>query len=124
MTDEDGFICGKKPVNFPYIMEAVMMEEPKDWIKHYHGSELQKRIDRKFSLSDRCRYYFSTDKIQNAIKELYDNVDSVKIPLGLLHQYMPVQYDKVVSGVLSMKCEDLVIDHIREVFKQYEYAVE
>ncbi|MCI8348235.1 MAG: class II D-tagatose-bisphosphate aldolase, non-catalytic subunit [Firmicutes bacterium] len=124
MTDEDGFICGKKPVNFPYIMEAVMMEEPKDWIKHYHGSELQKRIDRKFSLSDRCRYYFSTDKIQNAIKELYDNVDSVKIPLGLLHQYMPVQYDKVVSGALSMKCEDLVIDHIREVFKQYEYAVE
>ena len=123
MLDEKGMIGGRKPVNFPDIMEKIMLAQPKDWIKHYHGSETEKRIDRKFSLSDRCRYYFSTEEIQEAIARLYENIDAVSIPLGLLHQYLPVQYEKVLNGSLDAKAESLVTDHIREVFLQYEYAV-
>ena len=104
-------------------MEKVMMDNPKDWIKHYHGDETSKKIDRKFSLSDRCRYYFSTDEVQDAIKRLYENIDSVSIPLGLLHQYMPHQYHKVLEGTLMPSGENLAADHVREVFYHYEYAV-
>lgn len=123
MLDEKGMIGERKPVYFPDIMEKIMLAQPKDWIKHYHGNETEKRIDRKFSLSDRCRYYFSTEEIQEAIARLYENIDAVSIPLGLLHQYLPVQYEKVLNGSLDAKAESLVTDHIREVFLQYEYAV-
>lgn len=123
MLDENGMIGGHKPVNFPDIMEEVMLENPKDWIKHYHGNDSEKRIDRKFSLSDRCRYYLSIDKIQEAITALYENINSVKVPLGLLHQYLPVQYEKVLNNSLDSSAESLVTDHIREVFLRYEYAV-
>ena len=123
MLDENGKINGRDPVDFPAVMEKVMMENPKDWIKHYHGNETEKRIERKFSLSDRCRYYFSNETIQDAIERLYDNLDSVKIPLGLLHQYLPHQYYKVLEGQLEPKCENMVTDHIREVFGHYEYAI-
>ena len=123
MLDENGLINGREPVNFPKVMEEVMLKNPKDWIKHYHGSETSKRIDRKFSLSDRCRYYFSTNEIQNAIERLYENIDSVDIPLGLLHQYLPHQYHKVLEGKLEPTGENLVTDHVREVFYHYEYAV-
>lgn len=122
MLDEKGLIGGRTPVDFPSVMEKVMTENPKDWVKHYHGSETEMKIDRKFSLSDRCRYYFSTAEIQEAIKTLYENIDSVKVPLGLLAQYLPAQFEKVLSGALDRSCEALVTDHIREVFKLYEYA--
>ena len=123
LIGEDGLINGRKPVDFPAVMEKVMVDNPKDWVKHYHGDETSKKIDRKFSLSDRCRYYFSTDEVQDAIKRLYENIDGVSIPLGLLHQYMPHQYHKVLEGTLVPSGENLATDHVREVFYHYEYAV-
>lgn len=123
LTDERGMICGRRPVNFPDVMEKVMMTDPRNWKNHYHGSSLQQLIDRKYSLSDRCRYYFSTDEIQDAIKRLYENIDAAGIPLGLLHQYLPAQYEKVLCRSIPAKAEELVNDHIREVLLRYESAV-
>ena len=123
LTDENGLIGGRKPVDFPGVLEKVMMDNPKDWVKHYHGSELRKLVDRKYSLSDRCRYYFSTEEIQSAIRNLYENIDNVSIPLGLIHQYMPKQFYKVMEGELEPTGESLATDHVREVFEHYEYAV-
>ena len=42
--------------------------------------------------SDRSRYYTSLPGIANAVRKLFSNLDSVDIPLGMLHQYMPLQY--------------------------------
>lgn len=124
LADEDGKIGGKSLVSFPEVLENVMLENPKDWIKHYHGTDVQKKLERKYSLSDRCRYYFSTEEIQNAIANLYANINSVKIPLGLLHQYMPKQFEKVACGKLALDAESLVTDFVCEVMEIYEYATD
>ena len=124
LADEDGKIGGKSLVGFPEVLENVMLENPKDWIKHYHGTDAQKKLERKYSLSDRCRYYFSTEEIQNAIANLYANINSVKIPLGLLHQYMPKQFEKVACGKLALDAESLVTDFVCEVMEIYEYATD
>ena len=123
LLDKDGLIAGRKPAKFPEILEELMLNNPADWEKHYHGSEYKKKIERKYSLSDRCRYYMSDKRIEEAIKILYENIDSADIQLGLLHQFMPVQCDRVIEGSLAFKADDLVVDYIKDVIKVYEYAV-
>ncbi|MBQ3458591.1 MAG: class II D-tagatose-bisphosphate aldolase, non-catalytic subunit, partial [Synergistaceae bacterium] len=85
----------------------------------------EKRIARKYSYSDRCRYYFSLPEIKSAISKLFANIDSIadKIPAGMLRQYMPRQYRRVRDGRLEMKAASLVKDCVVELCEDYNYAV-
>ena len=111
--------------NFIETLEAVMLANPKNWQKHYHGSDEDKRIARKYSYSDRCRYYFRLPEIKATIAKLFANIDSVQggIPAGMLSQYMPRQYRRVRDGKLSMKAAALAKDCVVELCEDYNYAV-
>ena len=109
--------------DFIETLENVMMSNPKNWLKHYHGSEQEKFIARKYSYSDRCRYYFSLPEIKSSISKLFANIDSVQIPAGMLRQYMPRQYKRVRDGKLDMKASALVKDCVASVCEDYNYAV-
>lgn len=109
--------------NFADTLEKVMLEHPANWQKHYHGLAGEKRLARKYSYSDRCRYYFSLPEIKASIAKLLSNIDSVEIPAGLLRQFMPAQYRKVRDGKLSMKAASLAKDCVAEVADDYNYAV-
>ncbi|MBQ3396848.1 MAG: class II D-tagatose-bisphosphate aldolase, non-catalytic subunit [Synergistaceae bacterium] len=120
---ERELIPESKRANFIETLERIMLENPSNWKKHYHGSDEDKRIARKYSYSDRCRYYFSLPEIKSAITKLFANINSIEIPAGMLRQYMPVQYRKVRDGKLSMKAEALVKDCVAELADDYNYAV-
>ena len=109
--------------NFIELLEKLMLENPKNWLKHYHGSDEDKRLARKYSYSDRCRYYFSLPEIKSAIEKLFANIDSVEIPAGMLRQYMPRQYQRVRDGLLSVKAAALVKDFVVVCAEDYNYAV-
>ena len=109
--------------DFIETLERVMLANPGNWQKHYHGSDEDKRIARKYSYSDRCRYYFSLPEIKQAITKLFANIDSVEIPAGLLSQFMPRQYQRVRDGRLSLKASALVKDCVVECAEGYNYAV-
>lgn len=112
----------EKQVKFEDVLEKVMMENPGNWQKHYHGNDKELYIKRKYSFSDRCRYYFALPEIQEAIAKLIENIDSVDIPLGLLHQYMPLQYVKVRDGKLAKEGRELLLDSVNEITETYNYA--
>ena len=122
---EREFIDEDKRANFIETLERVMLENPANWIKHYHGSDHDKFIARKYSYSDRCRYYFSLPEIKAAITKLFANIDSVidKIPAGMLKQFMPRQYFRVRDGIIQMKAAVLVKDCVNEIADDYNYAV-
>ena len=109
--------------NFEEVLDEVMLENPKNWIKYYHGTDDEIRIDRKYSLSDRCRYYFVDSRVNKAMEKLFFNIDGANIPMGMLHQYMPRQYARVRDGKLQMKAKELVKDCIVELVEDYNYAV-
>ena len=109
--------------DFIGTLERVMMENPGNWKKHYHGSEQEKYIARKYSYSDRCRYYFSLPEVKQAISKLFANIDSVEVPAGMLSQYMPRQYVKVRDGRLSTKAAALAKDCVVMLAEDYNYAV-
>lgn len=108
--------------DFPAVIEKVMLENPKNWEVYYNGTDEEKALKRKYSLSDRWRYYFTVPEVQATIQKLFDNLDSVHIPLGLLHQFMPQQYIKVRDGILTMKAIELVKDQVVERIEDYNYA--
>ena len=69
--------------NFREVLEQVMLEDDSNWKKHYKGEELEKRLLRKYSFSDRCRYYFSIPVVEQAIIKLFNNLDNTGIPMHL-----------------------------------------
>lgn len=120
---EKYLIPEEKRANFAEKLESVMLEDTSKWVKHYVGNDNEKLISRKFSFSDRCRYYFNNPIIEEAIDKLFKNIDSTKIPLGLLHQYLPFQYVKVRDNKLTAKAKDLVEDNIITIVDDYNFAV-
>lgn len=108
--------------HFIEVMEETMMKDPANWKKHYHGSEDELAIKRKYSFSDRCRYYFAQPEMQAAIDKLFDNMSKVHIPLGMLRQYMPQQYIKVRDGVLPADPKELAKDCVVHLIEDYNYA--
>ena len=64
--------------NFIDVLEEIMLKSPKDWEKYYTGSELEQKLARKYSFSDRSRYYLANDKIDECIEGLFENIDSDK----------------------------------------------
>lgn len=112
-----------KRSDFIKVLENVMLKNDKDWKKYYKGNELQKHLLRKYSFSDRSRYYFALPEVQEAIEKLFDNLDEVGIPLHILHQYMPLQYVHVRDNKIKPKAKELVKDAVRFIVENYNYAV-
>ena len=104
------------------VLEKVMLENPSNWIKHYHGDENKLRLSRKYSFSDRCRYYLPAKEVNDAINKLFDNLRSVEIPLVLISQYMPIQYTKIRNGLLKNDPVSLVKDRVVNCIDEYLYA--
>lgn len=119
---EKALIPEEKRANFEDVLEAVMLENPKNWQKHYHGTEEELAFARKYSYSDRCRYYIGEEKVQNAIDKLLGNFSETEIPMNILHQYMPKQYDKIVGGQLKLSPVELIKDGVVQYMEDYEYA--
>lgn len=109
--------------HFREILEAEMLSDPKDWAKYYFGTEHQKAVARKYSFSDRSRYYMSRPSVDAARKKLFRNIDSVEVPVSMLKQYLPLQYIKVRDGVLPMKARALAKDSVVTLVEDYNYAV-
>lgn len=119
---EKQLIPENEQANFIDVMEETMMKNPGNWMKHYHGSDSQLATKRKYSFSDRCRYYFAQPEMQNAIQKLFNNLSKVEIPLSMLRQYMPQQYIKVRDGLLSMDPKELAEDCVVHIVEDYNYA--
>jgi len=109
---------------FDDILEQVMLADPGKWKAHYHGSPEALKLKRRYSFSDRSRYYMGHPEVQAAVAKLIDNLRRVDIPLSMLHQYMPEQYDAVRDGLLAKDPEALLQDYVERVMADYEYACE
>ena len=56
------------------------------------------------------------------IENLFTNLTKYPIPMNMLHQYMPIQYEKVRSGKLSLSPKALALDGVAQFMADYEYA--
>lgn len=111
------------PSDYINVMEAVMMENDGNWRKYYHGDAAKQAFKRKYSYSDRCRYYLPDERLKAAESTLLANLNAMQIPFSLLSQYMPIQYTKVREGKLTNTAEALLGDRIENCIDEYLFAV-
>ena len=103
-------------------VEQVMLENPKNWQKYYHGTPKEQALKRAYSYSDRSRYYMPDPRIEAAMQKLFANLEGADIPMGLLRQYMPMQYLAVRARRLRVEPRALVEYAVRIVCDDYNYA--
>ena len=103
-------------------MDMVMLQDPKHWKKYYSGTENQQLFKRKYSFSDRSRYYWPDESIDTAKNRLIDNLRKNKIPLSLLSQFMPYQFYEILDGRLANEPMELVLNYIRIITGIYSRA--
>ena len=111
-----------KRSNFIELLDEVMINNPKDWEKYYHGNDLEKELQRKYSFSDRSRYYMGRQDIGENITKLFENIDSFNIPLGMIRQYFPKHFPEI-RLLTKPNAETLIKLNIKNVIKDYNYAI-
>lgn len=108
---------------FREILDFVMVKDPSKWKEHYSGSGDKVKLERKYSLSDRCRYYMPNEAVEFALDKLLNNLSAVDMPLPLVSQYMRTQYIKIRDGKLKLNPYELLKDRIGEYIDDYIYAI-
>lgn len=108
---------------FREILDFVMVKDPSQWDKHYGGNGDKVKLERKYSLSDRCRYYMTNEDVEFALNKMLNNLSAVDIPLPLVSQYMHTQYLKIREGNLKLDVYELLKDRIGEYIDDYIYAI-
>lgn len=110
--------------NFIEELDNSMVKNPGNWKKHYHGSGEKIKYARKYSFSDRCRYYLPVEDVKASLERMITNLKSVEMPLTIIKQYMPVQYTKIREGQLENTPEALIKDHVVNCIDEYLYATD
>lgn len=106
------------------VLENIMRSKPANWEKHYHGDARALRLQRKYSLSDRIRYYLADEAVQSSIKILVQNLDEIvdEIPLGLIRQYMPHIYRQLRNQEIGRNIEEWIIASVADAIEPYAIA--
>jgi len=115
----------KKPVTLSKVRETldeVMVENPVHWEKYYRGKNIDQFFTRRYSFSDRSRYYWADPRVEQSLNTLIRNLKNNQLPLSLISQYLPNQYQKVRSGLLNMDPVNLIHDKVIEILEDYIYA--
>ena len=99
----------------------TMYADPRHWRSHYRDPA-RTALDLQFSLSDRIRYYWPYPQIQAACESLLSRLRRTALPLTLLSQYLPHQYDAVRAGLLPASADALLADGIARALRPYMHA--
>jgi D-tagatose-1,6-bisphosphate aldolase subunit GatZ/KbaZ len=121
---ESQLVAGDERSLLGRVIEETMLREPKDWLPYYAGSPAEQTLLRRYSYSDRVRYYWQRPEIAVAVDRLVANLAQVTIPESMLSRYLPAQYLRVRMGEISGEPVALIVDKVRDVLRMYAAACE
>jgi D-tagatose-1,6-bisphosphate aldolase subunit GatZ/KbaZ len=108
--------------NLMDVLDQAMVDDPRNWEHHYAGDEHAKRLLRRYSYSDRLRYYWTDARVVSAVDTLMINLGKITIPQTLLSAFLPDQYRAVRAGKLKLEAHAIILDKVREVLTVYAEA--
>jgi D-tagatose-1,6-bisphosphate aldolase subunit GatZ/KbaZ len=92
------------------VLEQAMLKAPEHWRKYYGGDEAEQSFKRKYSLSDRIRYYWVQPEVQAALNRLMRNFGEATLPNSLLQEF---------AGVANSTATQLIEHKIDRVLENY-----
>jgi len=112
----------QKPSQLREALDQAMLHNPVYWRSYYNGDENKLRIARAYSYSDRCRYYWHEISVQAEIERLIANLAARPIPLTLISQYLPLEYEPVRTKQIENHPGAIIRYHIQLVLRSYAMA--
>jgi D-tagatose-1,6-bisphosphate aldolase subunit GatZ/KbaZ len=122
---EDELLTGsraKARSNLREVLDGAMMENPVHWEKYYTGDDEESKFARKYSYSDRSRYYWPDTKVKKSLNTLLKNLESLPLPASIVSQFLPMQYERIISGELICNPHNIIMDKICSVLDNYSDA--
>ena len=122
---ERELLAGEKSQRLSELREALdqaMLGEPAYWRSYYNGDERQLRFARAYSYSDRCRYYWHEASVQAEIERLIGNLTARPVPVTLVSQYLPLEYEAIRAGQIENQPGAMIRHHIQLVLRSYATA--
>jgi D-tagatose-1,6-bisphosphate aldolase subunit GatZ/KbaZ len=119
---EDELIPVESRSHLRTVCEQVMLESPKNWQRFYPVPPSKGTLYRRYSYSDRIRYYWNQPRIQSAVSQLFANLSDEGIPLPLISQFLPEQYKAIRTNQLIATPKALVKAKIKQVTEAYASA--
>ena len=121
---EDEILPPGNRSNMIRIIDQVMINNPDYWRKYYFGTEEEIAHKRKYSLSDRIRYYWSDPKAIRGLEQLIKSLNQQTIPSELVTRYFPEisgkKGEQEDQGNLAPA--QLIMMKIKMVLKDYLFA--
>ncbi len=84
--------------NLIEVVERRMLADPTHWRATTRAIRLAQRTSRRYSYSDRLRYYWADGEVDAARQSLLANLERTGVPLPLISQFLPGQYDRIRAG--------------------------
>jgi len=97
--------------NLIQVLDEVMIKHPEYWEKHYHGTQDEQAFKRKYSLSDRARYYWPEPEVQNAFDRLVNNLGDKVLPYSLSSQFVSGT-ELNAAQVIELKINKVLNDYM------------
>jgi D-tagatose-1,6-bisphosphate aldolase subunit GatZ/KbaZ len=104
------------------VLDQAMLRKPEHWVRHYHGSPDEVARARKYSLSDRSRYYWADEDVQQALDHLIAHLAARPIPWTLLSQFLPGAAERVRAGAPPSTPQALLMGSVARVLEGYATA--
>jgi len=122
---EEEWLDNRKGITISRVrehLEEAMVAHPEHWKNYYHGDEAALRLARKYSFSDRCRYYWPQPAVAEALQRLIANLTANPAPVSLVSQYLPNQSGAVRANAIPNDPVAMIHDKIGEVMDHYAKA--
>jgi D-tagatose-1,6-bisphosphate aldolase subunit GatZ/KbaZ len=122
---EEEWFSGRSNVQLSRVretLEQAMLRNPTHWRSYYQGDENALRLARKYSYSDRARYYWPQPEVDAALERMLANLSMEKLPVSLISQYLPQQAAMMREGRLGFAPAQWIGSKIEEVLRLYAAA--
>src|SRR5215469_4880744 len=104
------------------VIERAMIDNPEYWKPYYRGDEVQMKVARAFSFSDRIRYYWPNAEVSLSIARLIKNLSQSPAPLPVIAQYLPRQAEAIRAGIVKNDPNAIIRHKIQESLARYSSA--
>ncbi len=84
------------------VLDTAMLKDPHHWQPFYPADPLSAAYARRFSRSDRSRYYWPVADVQRAVGRMHENLKRSGLPDELVSQYLPWLSTPEVPGSPSV----------------------
>ena len=108
---ENELVSADQRSNIVQALEAVMRKYPEHWQKYYRGDEAEQAFKRRYSLSDRVRYYWVQPEVQEAFARLMENLGEKTLPYSLLSQFVG-ETGLSAEQVIEWKIDTVLADYL------------